>query len=117
MEKQFVCKKCGLSFPFLSQLHIHRLNHTRKLRFECTECSQLYKYKHDMQKHLKEHTAKEYQCKFCDYIGTYLNLKAHEKQHNPDYFIKCPLCCKTFKHHMSYWRHQKVCKRSGSPEF
>ena len=105
MEHQFDCKKFGLSFPFFSQLYIHRLKHTQKLRFECPECSQPYKYKHDMQKHLKEHTAKEYRCKSCHYIGTRLNLKVHEKQHNPDCYTNCPLCCKTFKHCMSYWRH------------
>ena len=116
-KKQFECKRCGPTFPFLSQLHRHRIKHSQKLKFECPECSQNYKFKHNMQKHLKEHTAKEYQCRECRYVGTNLNLKARVKQHKLEYYPECPLCHTIFKHHMSYWQHQKVCKRRGSPEF
>ena len=116
-EKQFECKRCGQTFPFFSQFHIHHIKHSQKLKFECLECCQNYKFKHDMQKHLKEHTAKEYQCGECEYIGTNLNLKAHVKQHKPEFYPECPLCHSTFKHRMSYWQHQQVCKRSGSPEY
>ena len=53
----FTCVRCNSSFPFLSQLKIHRLKHMHKLHHECTECSVLFKYRHDMLKHRREHTA------------------------------------------------------------
>ena len=49
--RNFTCVRCNSSFPFLSQLKIHRLKHMRKLRHECTECSEPFKYRHDMLKH------------------------------------------------------------------
>ena len=53
----FTCTRCNTSFPFLSQLKIHRLKHTRKQNFECTECSEPFKYRHDMLKHLNPSAA------------------------------------------------------------
>ena len=49
--RNFTCVRCNCSFPFLSQLKIHRLKHLRKLSHECTECSEPFKYRHDMLKH------------------------------------------------------------------
>lgn len=113
---QYVCK-CGATFPFQSQLRIHELKHTRKLNNLCTECSLPFKYYHDMLKHLRSHTVKNYSCDQCNYTGTKINLKVHQTQHNPCYIIKCVLCKETFKHRMSLWRHEKKCRRSGSPDY
>ena len=115
--KQYHCKRCDLSFPFKSQLKIHSMKHTRKPSFEYTECSLPFKYHHDMLKHLKEHTAPEISCNSWDYRGTKLNLKAHEKQNDPTQRITCTQCKDTFRFRISYWRHKKLCKRSGSPEY
>ena len=117
MSRNFTCTRCNASFPFLSQLKIHRLKHTRKQKYKCTEFSELFKYKHDMLKHLREHTAPILKCMYCDYTGTKLRLSAHEKQHDPSTYMRCILCNDLFVHCMSYWRHQQICKRSGSPEY
>ena len=59
MKCRFLCK-CGKIFPFMSQLKIHKIKHTRKYTNMCTECSIPFKYHHDMLKHLRSHTSKEY---------------------------------------------------------
>ena len=117
IPQDFTCTKCNITFPFFSQLKIHKLKHTRRPKYECSVCSELYKYKHDMQKHLQEHNAPIVKCRYCDYTGTKLRLSAHQKQHNPTTYIRCILCNDIFVHQMSYWRHQRICKCSGSPEF
>ena len=76
LKNKYVCK-CGATFPFCSQLKIHKLKHTRKLNNSCTKCSLLFKNYHDMLKHLRSHTAKEYLCDHCDYTETKIHLKAH----------------------------------------
>ena len=86
LKNRFVCK-CGEKFPFKIQLTIHKIKHTRKLTYPRTECGLPFKHHHDMLKHLRSHTAEEYPCEHCDYIGTIINLKAHQKQHNPNYTI------------------------------
>ena len=113
------CGRCEKSFPFLSQLKIHRLSHTRKQKYECEECFTTYKFKHDMQRHKREHNAPIEHCDFCDYKGSNLLLREHIKQHDPKYHKCCHICNRRFKFRMSYWRHQQLCKprRSGSPEY
>ena len=91
MKSKFLCK-CGKMFPFMSQLKIHKIKHNRKYTNMCTECSIPFKYRHDMLKHRRSHTAKEYTCENCDYVGSSINLKAHQRQHNPKYIIICTLC-------------------------
>ena len=96
------CGRCKKIFPFLSQLKIHRLSHTKKQRYECDECFTSYKFKHDMQWHKREHNLTIVQCDYCDYTGSKLLLREHVKQHNPNYYICCHTCNKKFKFRMSY---------------
>ena len=42
-QNHFCCKRCGKTFPFRSQLHIHSTKHTCSPQFECSECSLEYK--------------------------------------------------------------------------
>ena len=112
-QNNFSCKRCGLTFPFKSQLLIHLTKHTQSTRYECSECSLLYKYKHNMLKHMREHWAKLEQCSKCEYTRIVLNLKAHVKQHNAKSKSKCNACKQTFVHCMSLWRHRKTCKLTG----
>ena len=116
MKCRYLCK-CGAVFPFVSQLKIHKIKHRRKSIYMCTECSIPFKYRHDMMKHRRSHTEKEYTCENCDYVGNSINLKAHQKQHNPKHIIICTLCKELFRHRMSLWRHKQRCRRSKSPEF
>ena len=113
------CGRCKKIFPFLIQLKIHRLSHTKKQKYECGECFTTYKFKHDMQRHKREHSAPIEQCNYCDYTGSNLLLREHVKQHNPNYHKCCHTCNKKFKFRMSYWRHLQTCKpqRSGSLEY
>ena len=109
-------KKCRKSFRFVSQLKIHWLKHIKKLGFECNKCYQTYKFKHDMMKHKKQHSAPTVMYTFCDYEGT---LKEHIRQHDRKNNIICRLCNKLFIFRMALWRHTKKCniKRSNSPEY
>ena len=116
-DNRFLCKRCGRTFPFRSQLLIHKIWHARKYTEECNECSLTFKYRHDMLKHCRKHFAKEYQCEDCDYIGTPLKLKSHKKQHNSTIVYECILCKVHFKYRMALWHHKQRCRQSNSPEF
>ena len=87
-----ICGRCNKVFPFLSHLKIHHLSHARKQKYECDDCFMSYKFKHDMQRHKREHNARIIQCDNCDYTGSKLLLNEHAKQHNPDYHICCHNC-------------------------
>ena len=90
------CKKCGKVFPFYSQLKIHRLSHTKTPKFTCDKCYQPYKFRYDMLKHKKQHTAPTMQCSTCEYEGTPLALKEHTRQHDPSKNIICKICFNSF---------------------
>ena len=109
-DNGYLCKRCGKIFPFRSQFLIHKIQHTRKYKEECTECSLTFKYRHDMLKHCREHFAKEYKCEECEYIGTTLKLKSHKKQHNTTLVYECILCNECFNYRMALWRHKHRCK-------
>ena len=104
------CIKFVKSFPFYSQLKIHRLSHTKTPKFTCDECYQPYKFCHGMLKHKKQHMVPTVQCNTCEYEGTPLTLKEHIRQHDPTKHITCKICYQTFTFRMSLWRHHKLCK-------
>ena len=116
-DNRFLCRRCGRTFPFRSQLLIHKIRHSRKYTVECSECSLTFKYRHDMLKHCREHFAKEYQCEDCDYTGTQLKLKSHKKQHDSNMVYICTLCNIQYKYRMALWHHRQRCRRSNSPEY
>ena len=111
------CIKCKKTFAFKSQLAIHRNKHTNYGRYECMECFNVFKYKHDMYRHYREHTAKIIACNKCEYTGTPLNLKEHKRQHYKRFNKICPLCKKSFNFRMELWHHKRYCYHSDSPEF
>ena len=110
MTGKYMCRKCNKSFSFRSQQKIHLLSHTRNPKYECAECFQMYKSKHDMLKHKKEHYAPEIKCHSCEYTGTLLKLKEHSKQHNPKYHLQCNRCLTKFIFSMSFWCHKRKCR-------
>ena len=110
----FNCTKCGMCFAFKSQLRIHKNSHTKHGKFECMECFTKFKYKHDMYRHLREHTANILACKKCAYTGTQLNLKEHKRQHFKKYNKICPLCKQSFNFRMTFWQHKNHCYQSNS---
>ena len=113
------CLRCRRKFPFYSQLKIHMLSHTKTAKFTCNECYQTYKFRHDMQRHRRQHFAPTVTCVNCDYEGTPLSLKEHNRQHDSRKRITCKICYKSFTYWMSHWRHLKMCKikRSTSPAY
>ena len=116
-QQLLACNKCNKTFAFTSHLLIHRNSHSNYGKYECTECYSVFKYKHNMYRNLREHTAETLECNKCDYSGTALNLKEHRRQHYKKFKKICPLCKKTFNFRMELWRHKQHCHRSDSPEY
>ena len=116
-QQLLACNKCNKTFVFTSHLLIHKNSHSKYGKYECTECYSVFKYKHDMYRHLREHTAETLECNKCDYIGTALNLKEHKRQHYNKFKKICPLCNESFKFRMELWHHKQHCHRSNSPEY
>ena len=80
-QQLLACNKRNKTFAFTSHLMIHRNSHSNYGKYECMECYSVFKYKHDMYRHLREHTVEILECNKCDYSGTALNLKEHRRQH------------------------------------
>ena len=116
-QQLLACNKCNKTFIFTSHLQIHKNSHSKYGKHECTECYSVFKYKHDMYRHLREHTAKILECNKCDYMGTTLNLKEHKRQHYNKFKKFCPLCNRSFKFRMELWCHKQHCHRSNSPKY
>ena len=81
---RYSCIKCTKTFAYVSALRQHKLVHSRQ-RFKCFagKCTHSYKYPWDLNRHVKTHLAKEYQCPDCPktFKETRL-LKRHSAKHS-----------------------------------
>ena len=55
-QKEIQCEYCDITFTRLSSLKVHKLTHIKETPFRCEHCSQGYKEKRNLMKHIgKEH--------------------------------------------------------------
>ena len=106
---KFSCEDCGKSYPFPSQLKLHRKVHLTALEHHCLKCDKSFKNKGELIKHQNVHSGKKWRCQRdgCDYECTDpRNLCAHMHSHNPSGRYKCDKCQKWFKYYMQLKHHQ-----------
>lgn len=67
-QKTYNCKHCDKRFLFKSKYEEHMPVHTSDRPFQCTSCQRTYKYKYDLNVHLRTHQGiptKSTICPFC----------------------------------------------------
>ena len=125
----YVCDKCGQSFPFESRLKQHKITHQTVATHSCMvkNCSRSFKNTGDLNRHVNQHTGIWYKCDFCTYQNKdKQNTESHQCIHvsgNEKY--SCIHCSKKFKFNTQYRHHiASGCElpvtkpeRSTSPEF
>ena len=125
----YVCDKCGQSFPFESRLKQHKITHRTVATHSCMvkNCGHSFKNTGDLNHHVNQHTGIWYKCDFCTYQNKdKRNTESHQRIHvsgNEKY--SCIHCSKKFKFNTQYRHHiASGCElpvtkpeRSMSPKF
>ena len=121
-DRPHVCA-CGAAFARSNDLEDHRLSVHEKTVFHCDQCSQPFKYKKTLIRHMREqHQAAEgckYHCKKdkCNFGSDDKDVvKRHMiKRHGEGYKQKCRHCNKLVSL-LGTRKHDKVCKGRVSKE-
>ena len=122
-ELRFHCR-CGKSYHFAAELHVHKLRHCRIRTAICSypNCSKSYFSQADLSKHAKTHEKIKWCCNLCDYFSFDQRLlKSHKCVHERKYRYFYKNCAKGFLYHMQWKCHTTeikcvALKRSDSPE-
>ena len=60
-QRGFECQECGKSFTRVTSLKVHRLTHTNETPYRCEFCTQGYKEKRNLMKHIeRQHPTETY---------------------------------------------------------
>ena len=92
---KYKCKSCDKGFFSLSELLIHKREHTDSLDFKCDQCGRVYKTLLSLITHLKTHNDKlKLKCNWCpSKFSNQIDLTIHLNKHK---FYKCDKCEKLF---------------------
>ena len=99
------CEDCGKSFPFESQLKVHRKSHLTALE---------HQNKGEAVKHQAVHSGNIWNCDMWEYeYKNPRNLKAHKNTHGDKTRYCCPKCNCGFNHYMQWKCHKSLpaCKK------
>jgi uncharacterized Zn-finger protein len=106
-----ICNICNKQFARKSLLMRHAQSHTDERPFPCTfpGCSNRYKYKPDLNTHIRSHTNnKEFTCPSCDKsFSLKCNLITHIRIHTNERPFSCtfPGCTKKYKQGSDLKKH------------
>ncbi|XP_055332131.1 PR domain zinc finger protein 15-like isoform X2 [Paramacrobiotus metropolitanus] len=97
IEKRHICDKCGIKFPTLRTLALHKqANH---LRITCIFCAQLFHTWRPLGDHVKSHVQPDgYHCPNCNVVhAEYKDLARHHRENHDIAQLRCcPVCSKMF---------------------
>lgn len=92
-EKNYICQLCDKSFVSQSRLTYHKSNVHEPPKFQCDNCSKMFRSKVSFERHILVHSSdpvisRPFHCEYCDYKArTSGNLTSHVKSiHNIDNF-------------------------------
>ena len=95
-DSDYICKVCGATFPYASELEQHSYVHLEDKLFEChySNCQECYKIKYDAEHHYKRHhSTQTFKCDDCDKVlDSKTGTQQHVQIHSNDLPVKCPVC-------------------------
>ena len=70
-EDMHPCTHCEETFPFASDLQSHLVKHLKVPGYQCGHgnCQKWFKWKGELDKHARTHTAAELHCDTCEYTS------------------------------------------------
>ena len=111
-EQRFLCRNCGRSFPFESDLAAHHMKYRRHPGYMCNHdvndkiCGKFFFSKSDLTKYALTHTGKVHECLECGFTTLDKRyLCAHLYTHSDKLRYTCENCGEKFKHHTQLLRH------------
>ncbi|XP_061100732.1 gastrula zinc finger protein XlCGF26.1-like [Conger conger] len=90
-EEEFICTRCGKTFPDALELKTHEEQHSAGKRFSCSECGKGFTSSSVLEKHELVHSReKPFSCSVCDKSFSQSHvLKAHESTHTGQKLYAC----------------------------
>ncbi|KAI5644099.1 hypothetical protein NE865_03752 [Phthorimaea operculella] len=104
----YKCLYCDKKFSYRLLLLQHEKSHLDTGRFKCFTCEMTYDSRSRLSQHIKSHSkVKDYICQYCGKEFQRLNsIKRHVRVCHGGQTIKCPICFKDLKGHLT--EHMRV---------
>ncbi|KAJ2944199.1 hypothetical protein O0L34_g18177 [Tuta absoluta] len=104
----YKCLYCEKKFSYRLLLLQHEKSHLDTGRFKCFTCEMTYDSRSRLSQHIKTHSkVKDYICQYCGKEFQRLNsIKRHVRVCHGGQTIKCPICFKDLKGHLT--EHMRV---------
>ncbi|KAJ8271279.1 hypothetical protein COCON_G00101380 [Conger conger] len=81
-EEEFICTRCGKTFPDALELKTHEEQHSAGKRFSCSECGKGFTSSSVLEKHEQPSREEEVSARCGKMFPDALTLKTHEEQHS-----------------------------------
>ena len=109
-EKTFKCDTCGKTFKFKSQLNSHLRSHTGEKPFTCDICGKAFTLNSNLTAHMRVHTdERPHSCQTCGKgFKSHGDLNQHMKTHTGVKLHSCKKCGKTFRSLKNLKDHRRI---------
>ncbi|KAJ8332590.1 hypothetical protein SKAU_G00423790 [Synaphobranchus kaupii] len=109
-QGDYICTRCGKTFPDALQLKTHEEQHGSGKRFSCSECGEGFTSSRVLEKHQRIHSRKKpFACSECNKsFSQWQVLQAHESIHTGLKPYVCAECGKRFRYKGYLKIHRRV---------
>ena len=109
--KKFKCTKCDKAYFSNRDLNRHSTTHGVISEHKCKICRKVFGHRDYMMKHMRiVHTeSKNHKCYICGKtFACKGDMKKHSRVHDDNWFLKCDLCDKSYKHLKALKEHKEA---------
>ncbi|XP_077386951.1 uncharacterized protein LOC144024501 [Festucalex cinctus] len=109
-HNRFKCRECGKIFKYNHNLQRHMSCHTGEKPFGCIECGRKFNQKASLDRHKRVHTGeKPFSCMFCGKNFTRRgSLTSHMRFHTGEKPFACSICKKSYNNRGTLVKHMRA---------